>query len=124
MSGTDSGAYCGHAFISTMFAAVYVGLHSLAQVIQQKGALESHFHDGSIQSHSLDLRLIVRRLDLVQPTLKLDAFAVVGLFDARRQRRVLDRRLCKSHTSANVSFQVPDYSLPPRGMPVSGSYGP
>ena len=83
----------GHGFFTTSFAVVDLVVHPPAQLVQQKGSLQPHFHNGAVQPHPSDFGFIVRGLDLVETSFQRDAFSIVCFFDTGRERSVLRRRV-------------------------------
>jgi hypothetical protein len=78
--------YRAYTLLSARLTALDVGLHSLAQLFQQEGPLQSHFHDRAVEAHPSNPGFLVRGLNFVQAALELDAFAVVCFFDAGGER--------------------------------------
>ena len=81
-----SRTYRARALLSTRVAALDIRLHSLAQLLQQESPLESHLHDRAVEAHSSGSGFFVGGFDFVQAALELDAFSVVGFFDAGSER--------------------------------------
>ncbi len=86
------------SLVPASHATVDVDIHPLAQLLQEEGTLEAHLHDSSVKSDALDLRFIIGGLHLVETALELDAFAVIGLLDARGQGRALCLGVCEVRT--------------------------
>lgn len=82
---------------STSITPVHVMLHSLPKLIQQECTFQSHFEYASVQSLNLDLLGIIVTLDLVQTALQLNAFSIIGLLYARRERCIVCRILRWRH---------------------------
>ena len=82
-----SRTYRARALLSARIAALDIRLHSLAQLLQQERSLQSHLHDRAVEAHSSGSGFFVGGFDFVQAALELNAFSVVGLFDARSERR-------------------------------------
>jgi hypothetical protein len=78
--------YRAHALLSARLAALDVGFHSLAQLFQQEGPLQSHLHDRAVEAHPPNPGFLVGGFDFVQAALELDAFAVVCFFDTGGER--------------------------------------
>ena len=81
-----SRTYRARALLSTRVATLDIWLHSLAQLLQQERPLKPHLHDRAVEAHSSGSGFFVGGFDFVQTALELDAFSVVGLFDAGSER--------------------------------------
>lgn len=106
------GRWSRHAFLAAALASIDVVFHALAKLVQQERSFESHLQYGAIKSHSSDLCLIVGRLYLVQSSLQLDAFPVVGLLDAGCKGGLLGRCRCVESVllqrKSNCDDELPD----------------
>ena len=81
-----SRTYRARALLSARVAALDIRLHSLAQLLQQECSLQPHLHNCAVEADPSYSGLLVRGFDFVQTALKLDAFSVVGFFDAGSER--------------------------------------
>jgi hypothetical protein len=81
-----SRTYRARALLSARVAALDIRLHSLAQLLQQECSLQPHLHDRAVEADPSYSGFLVRGFDFVQTALKLDAFSVVGFFDAGSER--------------------------------------
>lgn len=70
-------------------------LHSLGQLVDKEGALEAHLHNGAVQTDLAQTCGIVGLFNLVETSLELDAFAIIGLLDRRCERCVGGCVSCK-----------------------------
>ena len=80
-----SRTYRARALLSARIATLDIRLHSLAQLLQQERPLQPHLHDRTVEAHSSGSGFFVGGFDFVQAALELDAFSVVGFFDARSE---------------------------------------
>lgn len=79
--------YRARALLSARVATLDIWLHSLAQLLQQERSLQPHLHDRAVEAHSSGSGFFVGGFDFIQAALELDAFSVVGFFDAGSERR-------------------------------------
>jgi len=77
-----SRTYRARALLSARIATLNIRLHSLAQLLQQEGPLKSHLHNRTVEAHSSGSGFFVGGFDFIQAALELDAFSIVGFFDA------------------------------------------
>lgn len=66
-----------------------VVFHAIGELFQQEGSLESHFHDGAVESPYPDARHVIVFFYLIDAPAKLDAFSIVCLFYRRRKRSLI-----------------------------------
>lgn len=103
-----SRTYRARALLSARIAALNIRLHSLAQLLQKERPLQSHLHDRAVEAHSSGSGFFVGGFDFVQAALKLDAFSVVGFFDAGSER-------CAGCTLSGYCLKVDQCVLVERG---------
>lgn len=77
---------CVHRLVAAALGLVNVDVHALAEFVEEEGAFEAHFHDGAVEADAFEFCFVVGGFDFVDAALELDAFAVVRLLHARRQR--------------------------------------
>jgi len=81
-------SYRRHALLPAPLAAVDVVLHTFAELFEEEGALEAHFHYCAVEAEAARTGFLVGGLDFVEAAFELDAFAVVGFFCAGGERCV------------------------------------
>ena len=79
----------GHAFVGTPVTGIYVVLHALAELVEQECTFEAHLEDSALESCFAGDGFVVGRLNFGQAAFEFDAFSVVCLFHAGRERRAL-----------------------------------
>jgi hypothetical protein len=75
-------------------AVVDVVFHVFVELLEEKGALESHFLDASIKAQDALAGRVVGLFDVVDAPAEVDAFAVVGGFDRGREIFLRVRACC------------------------------
>jgi putative intracellular protease/amidase len=55
------------------------------ELLEEEGALEAHLLDAAVEAQDALARAVVGFFDVVDAAPEIDAFAVVGGFDGRRQ---------------------------------------
>ena len=66
-------------------AVVDVVFHVFVELLEEEGALEAHLLDAAVEAQDALARAVVGFFDVVDAAPEIDAFAVVGGFDGRRQ---------------------------------------
>jgi hypothetical protein len=76
---------CREPFVAAAVARFDVVVCSALELVEEKGALEAHFHYRPVEPRASELGLVVGLLDGREAPFQRDAFAVVRHFDARRE---------------------------------------
>lgn len=75
----------GGRWAAAAIAVVDIVLHVLVQLLEQECALEAHLLDAAVQACDAQARAVVVLFNVGYAAAEVDAFAVVGAFDRRRE---------------------------------------